>query len=207
MDDETTRISVALRLGAPICEPHKCRCGKQVNSLGHHGLSCLKSAGRLPRHYNLNDIVKRSLNAAGVPSWLEPVGLNTSNQTRPDGITVFPFSNGKSLCWDATCRDTFAKYAINETTLTASAAANKAEDQKRKFYRQLESRYRFEPLAVETTGAIGKSSSKLIAEIGKRIALRSGDKRETAWLRQRISMAIMRGNSSAILATSSKASS
>ena len=88
LDDETTRISVALRLGAPICEPHKCRCGKQVNSLGHHGLSCLKSAGRLPRHSNLNDIVKLSLNAAGVPSWLEPVGLNPTNKTRPDGKSL-----------------------------------------------------------------------------------------------------------------------
>ena len=151
--------------------------------------------------------MKLSLNAAGVPSWLEPVGLNPSNQTRPDGITVYPFSGGKSLCWDATCRDTFAKYAINDTTLSAGAAANKAEDQKQDFYRRLETRYRFEPLAVETTGVIGRSSSKLIAEIGKRIAHRSGDKRETAWLRQRISLAIMRGNASSILATSNKASS
>ena len=119
---------------------------------------------------------------------------------------VYPFGGGKSLCWDATCRDTFAKYSINETTLVAGAAATKAEELKRNFYRRLESRYRFEPLAVETTGAIGKTTSKFIAEIGKRIAQRSGDKRETAWLRQRISIAIMRGNSSSILATSSKAS-
>ena len=68
LDEESVRIAVALRLGATICEPHKCRCGRQVNSLGHHGLSCLKSAGRIPRHANLNDIIKRSLNAAGIPS-------------------------------------------------------------------------------------------------------------------------------------------
>ena len=203
LDSESTRVAVALRLGAPICEPHKCRCGKQVNSLGHHGLSCSKSAGRLPRHSNLNDIIKRSLASAGIPSWLEPTGLNHGDQRRPDGITVFPFSGGKSLCWDATCRDTFAKTSIIASAIKPGSAAEKAEGDKRKFYQDLQSRYRFEPLAVETTGVIGKSSNQFISEIGKRISQRTGDKRETAWLRQRISIAIVRGNSSSILATSS----
>ena len=35
LDDETTRVSVAPRLGAPICEPHHCRsCARPVTSLG-----------------------------------------------------------------------------------------------------------------------------------------------------------------------------
>ena len=206
LDGESTRIAVALRLGAPVCEPHKCRCGKQVNSLGHHGLSCSKSAGRLPRHSNLNDIIKRSLSAAGIPSWLEPVGLDKKDQRRPDGITVFPFSGGKSLCWDATCRDTFAKTAVAESAIRPGSAAEKAEESKVNFYRELQNRYRFEPLAVETTGVIGKSSNKFISEIGKRISQISGDQRETAWLRQRISIAVVRGNASSILATSSSSS-
>ena len=58
MDAQTVRTSVALRLGEPICEPHPCRCGSRVDRLGHHGLSCRYSAGRLPRHANLNDVVK-----------------------------------------------------------------------------------------------------------------------------------------------------
>ena len=44
LDDETTRISVALRLGAPVCQPHRCRCGRMIDLLGHHGLSCRYSA-------------------------------------------------------------------------------------------------------------------------------------------------------------------
>ena len=53
-------ISVALRTGAPVSEPHACRCGRLVDRLGHHGLSCRYSAGRLPRHANINDLVKRA---------------------------------------------------------------------------------------------------------------------------------------------------
>ena len=113
LDPETVRIAVALRLGAPICEPHSCRlCGRSVNHLGHHALSCKKSTGRFPRHAHLNDLVKRSLSTAGIPSVLEPVGLDRGDGKRPDGLTTFPFTSGKFLAWDATCTDTFADSVV-----------------------------------------------------------------------------------------------
>ena len=197
------RISVALRLGASVCEPHRCKCGQFVTDLGHHGLSCRLTAkvGRLPRHYHLNDVVKRSLAAAGIPSWLEPVGLDRGDGKRPDGLTVFPFTDGKNLCWDSTCHNTFSKTALKETAHTPGAAANRAEEDKRRLYSNLQTRYRFEPLAIETTGVYGKSSAKLVGEIGRRITARTGEKRETAWLRQRLSIAVVRGNAAAVLAT------
>ena len=108
LDSETLRITVALRVGAAICERHRCRCGAEVDRLGHHPLSCRRSAGRLPRHAALNDVVKRALATAGIPSNLEPPGLDRGDGRRPDGMTVFPFKNGKPLVWDATCSDTFA---------------------------------------------------------------------------------------------------
>ena len=196
-------VSVALRLGSPICEPHHCRCGSLVTKLGHHGLSCKLSAGRLPRHYHLNDIVKRALNAAGVPSWLEPTGLDRGDGKRPDGLTVFPFTGSKNLCWDATCHDTYSKSAIPHTSSSPGFAADKAEDSKRKTYQSLTDRYRFEPLAVETSGVYGKSSAKFVAELGRRISAKTGEKRETAWLRQRISVAIAKGNALSVLSTGS----
>ena len=68
------RIS-ATRLGCKVTEPHSCsRCGKEVLPDGLHGLSCIRSAGRLPRHTMLNDIVRRALASCGVPSILEPPG-------------------------------------------------------------------------------------------------------------------------------------
>ena len=174
---------------------------QQVDRLGHHGVSCRYSTGRLPRHANLNDVVKRALAAAGIPSWLEPVGLDRGDGRRPDGLTVFPFSRGKSLCWDATCTDTFCQTAINATALRPGAAADAKEDEKRRRYSGLAERYRFEPLAVETSGVLGTSSSKLLHEIGRRISSCTGDRRETSWLFQRVSVAVARGNSAAVLAS------
>ena len=204
LDDETVRVAVALRLGAAVCEPHRCRsCNFPVDRLGHHGLSCQRSAGRFPRHANLNDVVKRALASAGIPSILEPVGLDRGDGKRPDGLTLFPFTSGKCLAWDATCVDTFAGSAVVQSALEPGTAARAAEERKRNRYASLTSRYRFEPLAVETTGVLGPAASALLRELGRLITTVSGDRRETAWLRQRLAIAIVRGNSAAVLATAS----
>ena len=145
--------------------------------------------------------MKRTLAAAGIPSWLEPVGLDRGDGRRPDGLTVFPFSGGRSLCWDSTCVDTFCHTNIAETAISAGAAADRAEERKRSRYAALTDRYRFEPMACETTGVLGSSSSKFVTELGRRITANTGDQREALWLRQRISVAIIRGNASAVLAS------
>ena len=126
LDDETLRISVALRIGAAVGEPHVCRCNRVVDRFGHHGLSCRYSAGRFPRHVNLNDVVKHGLAAAGVPSWLGPVGLDRGDGRRPDGITVFSCCIGKSLCCDATCVDTFSDTSVIGAVIESGSLAVRA---------------------------------------------------------------------------------
>ena len=59
-----------------------------------------------PRHSAMNDVIKKVLRKAGLPSLLEPPGLDRGNGSRLDGITVFPFSGDRSLVWDCKCVDT-----------------------------------------------------------------------------------------------------
>ena len=172
-----------------------------VDRLGHHPLSCRYSAGRLPRHAALNDVIKRALNSAGIPSYLEPPGLDRGDGRRPDGMTVIPFKNGKSLVWDSTCSDTFAATHVQHTALQPGYAANLAEANKRQKYINLTDRYFFEPIAVETMGVLGNSTRIFLKELGRRMASETGDLREGAWLRQRISFAVARGNTACIIAS------
>lgn len=58
LDDQSFRIAMALRLGTPVCHPHKCICGQSVDKFGLHGLSCKSSAGRKDRHEMSNDLIK-----------------------------------------------------------------------------------------------------------------------------------------------------
>ena len=161
MDDDSLRIAVGLRMGAPICGPHLCHhCRAEVDVLGRHAVSCRKSEVRHYRHAAVNDIIHRTLVSAHVPSRLEPPGLLSSDGKRPDGVMVVPWRCGKLLVWDATCPDTFAPSYSSHATLVAGEVAVLAEERKvaeeRNVakYNGLPVTHSFTPVAIETLGAI-----------------------------------------------------
>ena len=86
---------MGLRFGVNLCEPHQCPGGKLVDARGTHGLSCKRGTARATRHYQLNDIVRRALVRANIPSVLEPSGLSRGDGKRPDGMTLIPRQDGK----------------------------------------------------------------------------------------------------------------
>ena len=59
----------------------------------------------------------------------------------------------------------------------------------------------FCPVAIETTGVWGEEGLTLVKELGRRIAIISFEPHLALFLRQRISLAIQRGNAYCILAT------
>ena len=130
LDNDSLRIAVGLRLGVDICSPHQCICGSPISSSGTHGLSCAKTSGRYSRHEEINSIVHRGLNSAGIPSILEPTGTSRNDGKRPDGMTLFPLKNGKAMVWDATCVDPLAKSNLNLSALRPGSASAHAEKQK-----------------------------------------------------------------------------
>ena len=194
LDNESLRISVALRLGVDITMPYTCVCGQPVQGTATHGLDCRKSSGRLARHSAINNIIHRALGAAGVPSHLEPTGLSRDDGKRPDGATIIPWSQGQCSVWDFTCVNTVAASHINSAASRAGAPSECAENKKRSKYSSLCNMYQFNPVAIETMGPWGPNAGDFIAEIGKRLSTVTGDPRSTAFLRQRISMAVQWGN-------------
>ena len=203
LDNNTVRITIVLRVGADVCSEHLCKCGAQADSKGYQFLTCRFSAGRLPRHTALNEIVRRALQSAGVPALLEPHGINRGDGKRPDGMTIFPFTKGQCLVWDATCVNTYADSHLASAVIQAGAAAADAEEEKRRKYSELCQRFRFEPVAFETSGSCGPSTRKLLQEIGAQVSAVTGERRETEWLLQRCSIAVIRGNAASILLTRS----
>ena len=144
LDSESFRVVIVLRVGADVCIPHSCRCGGRMDSRGLHGLSCKYSANRFLRHSAMNDVVKRALQKAGLSSVLEPPGIDRIDGTRPDGMTVFPFSGGWSLVWDRTYVDTFPGVHLNRSAMEAGTTANCIEDHKRRKYAALEEAHHFD---------------------------------------------------------------
>ena len=195
------RISCALRLGAKICQPHICVCGKEVSIYGTHGLSCKNSAGRLPRHSAVNELIKRALCSADYSATKEPLGVSRANGKRPDGLTLFPWKNGKCLLWDYTCSDTLAPSYVEGSAKSPGYVAKEGEVRKFKHYENLVSDYIFIPISVETFGTWGESGLKFIKEVGKLIEKKTQEKRSTSFLFQAISIATQRGNALAVSGT------
>ena len=93
-----------------------------------------------------------------------------------------------------------ARYWADEFDETG-AAASTAETRKKTKYAVICRGVDFVPVAVETSGAWGKEGWALVKELGRRIGVVKREPRSTEWLRQRISLAIQRGNAYCILAT------
>ena len=201
MDDNTFRVSSALRLGGDICYPHKCQCGEDISSKAYHGLKCKKSAGRLSRHNQINDIISRALVTINVPNIREPLGCSRNDGKRPDGLTLIPWSKGKSLLWDFTCSDTFASSYIQFSSNKAGSVAAQAEDKKKAKYTNLMSQFSFKPIGIETMGVVGPEGKSFISNIGSRLNLMTGNGKAASFLWQRISIAIQRGNVASIMGT------
>lgn len=201
IDDISFRVVVGLRLGCKICQPHTCASCKRVtvDELGRHGLSCVACQGRHPRHSELIDVVSRSMRAARIPSIKEPVGLMADDNKRPDGLTLIPWENGKSLVYDVTTSCTLAHSHVEHCSAKAGAAANVAERQKVAKYRELSTRFIVMPVAFETMGSIGDKTRDFIDDLGSRIAMETGDMRSAHFLKQRLSIAVQRGNAASFL--------
>ena len=200
LSDEELRISVGLRLGIPLVVEHTCRCGTTVLADGHHGLSCVRSSGRSSRHRAVNYLIAQAFRSIDIPVILEPPGLARGDGKRPDGLTMVPWVQGRSLIWDFTCPDTLAPSHLQSSAASASSAAKEAERRKTSKYQSLMMAHDFAPIAVETLGSCGPEASLFLAALGSRLCRESGDMRAASF-RQRVSLAVQHGNAVSVLGT------
>ena len=151
------------------------------------------------RHKQLNAIIGDALQRAGFPCEMEPTGLSATDGRRPDGLTLMPWSHGKCLTWDATCVHRLAGTYSGIATLEGSTAAAEAERRKAAKYAFVKANYTFETVAFETFGGVGPTSWRFLQQLGGKLADATHDKRASIFLRQRLGIAIQRGNAAAIL--------
>ena len=103
--------------------------------------------------------------------------------------------------WDVTCVATLAPSNVNYSVVESGAAAAEAEREKCRKYRDLDNDYIFMPLGFETLGHWGPSTVQFVNELGRLIAQTTGEPRAVVFLRQRLSIAIQRGNAVAVRGT------
>ena len=150
--------------------------------------------GKSARHAAINDIIARGFGVAGVPISREPSGLVGNSLLRLDGISLIPWSGGKHIAWDATITTTLAESYIGASVSQAGSAAEIAAAKKVLKYAGLSSGVAFQPVSLEFLGPSCSSTANFIKTLGQRISAVSGGPSETTYLRQRLSICLMRYN-------------
>ena len=85
------------------------------------------------------------------------------------------------MVWDATCPDAFTPSHLSSAAMSSGAVAKQAEQAKRSKYAHLDVSHHFVPVAVETSGVLGPEAHHF------------------QFLLQRVSVAVQRGNATAVL--------
>ena len=98
------------------------------------------------------------------------------------------------MAWDVTVPDTYAQSHLDSTSLQTGAAAENAAIAKKTKYTGITKTHIFITVAIETGGSWNVEATELIKDIGRRIKIINGEPRETAYLFQRISVAIQNRN-------------
>ena len=75
------------------------------------------------------------------------------------------------------------------------------ETRKRAKYSNLDPSYYFQPVAVETSGALGPETFPILKELGHTISRVTGETRSFLFLIQSLAVAIQRGNSACVMGT------
>ena len=81
------------------------------------------------------------------------------------------------------------------------SAGKAAESKKIAKYSTLATAHEFVPVAIETMGTWGACGLAFVNEIGRRVSEVTGDPQSTAFLKQRLSLAVQRGNAASVLGT------
>ena len=197
LEDEEFRSAVCLRLGLKFFEPHKCKCGINIDEFGGHCFACSRNHGKILRHTMVNDVISSSLRSAGIPNRKEPENLSCCPGLRPDGITLIPFSSGRCLTWDVSCPHPLCASHLGKNK-KPGGVANFVETTKNRKYSIIKNTHTFSPIIVDTLGAYGDETQTLLANIGKRLFQITGNKKAASHFRQRISIAVQKGNYKAL---------
>ena len=99
-----------------------------------------------------------------------------------------------SVTWEVTVADTFATSYLPLTSLEAGSPTEQEASLKIKKYGELARDHIFIPLACEATGNWCSEAIDFLHELGDRIFAVTGDRRESTFQFQRLSVALQKGN-------------
>jgi hypothetical protein len=100
----------------------------------------------------------------------------------------------KTAVWDVTVIHILATSNLSSTSITPGSAAEITAARKVDKHVKLFATHTFVPIALKTLSPISVQSLSFVREVGRRLSRATDDARESAFLFQRLSVAIQRFN-------------
>mmetsp|Transcript_20730 Transcript_20730/g.50694 ORF Transcript_20730/g.50694 Transcript_20730/m.50694 type:complete len:347 (-) Transcript_20730:55-1095(-) len=197
------RTAVGFRLGLPLLPSTSCpACENPQDALGDHSVSCSQWGDRTSRHNLIGRVIGAALAAAGhTPRYEDPRIVPTRD--RPADISTSCWSEGVPTAFDITVVSPTTPSHVLMAAKHKASTASAAEALKSHKYAELcrQQQVEFWPVAFETFGSPGPSASRLIRDLGQRLAARQGLTRSEGItrLRQQISVGIARSVATMII--------
>ena len=172
MSNDTIWIAISLRVGAAICQPHSCVfCGRGVDQLGHHDLSCTSRMHYTPQHPQQHHLplpghskgaFSSGTNRAMPCRWKSP-------RCHQDPVVTRDIpSLGRHICG-------YLLLIPQRYAKEAGTVAVYAEGEKVRIYLHLDHGYSFQPVALETTGLAGPESMSFLKDLYHCIKMTKGE--------------------------------
>ena len=114
-------------------------------------------------------------------------------------MAILPFSRGKFPILDCTCVDSFSPSALTLTATEPGSASRSAEVRKNHRNEGLCDQYIFQAMAIKTSCVFGRDTNAFISRLGHLTTSISGERREAEFVRQRLSLATVRGNAQSVV--------
>ena len=153
----------------PICvHDQRClACGKKMDAMGDHMISCNVTGQRIGKH---NSLVRQ------VGSYLEKGKMTHRTEVgvekdRMGDLVILDFANGRDLYVDLSVVSTLCASYRNMSSKEAGAAGFARRNEKLRKYAEQVEKVAFEPLVVESIGGWNIEGKKLLKKIAARVAL------------------------------------
>jgi len=111
-----------------------------------------------------------------VPATKEPTSLSRSDGGRPDGMTLIPWQNGKALTWDVCGNNTGRLLYQRISKVSGCSGGVGSHEENHQILQPPCGVHMFQPIALETLGAINSSAGEFLADLGRKISGISGER-------------------------------
>ena len=172
-------------LGVPLAEPGECcrYCNATLDVMGHHHITCMKGGMAMSVHNRMRDCLLKIAGMARIGAKKE-MGAHGSNNSRPADVLLSPFGSDSNLRFKA----------VDLTIISPLCYENMQEDrpwggqqgavQKAEMKKMADNKaqcaslgWECIPFAMDHYGCFGESACKIVAQIGRHMAIEGDDTR------------------------------